>query len=210
MSTALPPKMRMQLDFFQLRDIKIGRRPTRVDMFESSDIPMREFLREGWLRFLKQTKSLCSEEAGWLNTEVEEFLYYLERTRMVKAYKIPTVASFLDLHGVVPKVSLARIGRSMLDFYHDNAVHQNDLTGKSNRNWRLWGEKEFAALSRRNPVRYLNKSRFFHYDEVNEQFSLAAGLHPFLSPILAGHIRDILVYRCRDFFYKRCQRELGQ
>ena len=168
----------MREDFFRLYD-EMGHRPTRVDVLEGSDIPIREFLRHGWLKFLKQVEALSIEEAGWLNTIAEDFLRYLEKTNMTKAYKIPTVGALLDGNNIKTTVSLTEVGQAMLSFYHSKTIHQKDLRDKSNRNWQSWGESKFAELARKNPVYFLSKSRFFHYDEINRMFSLVPELHPF-------------------------------
>ena len=188
--------------FFWLKG-KLNRRPTRVDIYEVSDIPMRKFLREGWLRFLARTDTLCREEAGWLDTEAEEFLIFLERTRMVKAYKIPVIAAFLGEDNLHSAASLMEIGFSMMSFYHSRAIHERDLRDKNNRDWRSWGETEFSQLALKNPIRYLNNSPFFDYDEVGGIFYLTSGLNAFLTAKLASHVRDILEFRRRDFFRRR-------
>ncbi len=65
-----------------------------MDIYEGSDIPMREYLRDGWLRFLESVGQLEPEEASWLDTPAEAFLVEIEQTRMTKAYKLPTIAAF--------------------------------------------------------------------------------------------------------------------
>lgn len=58
--------------------------------------------------------------------------------------------------------------------------------------------------ARRNPVHFLTKgSPFFHYDQINQVFWLDEKLQEYLTPALAGHVRDILEYRRVDFFRKR-------
>ena len=91
----------------------------------------------------------------------------------------------------------------MMAFYRDNPVHQKDLRDGSNKNWREWGIKEFARLAKVNPVRYLSKGRFFHYDEVNKVMYLNPEVEPFLSPQLAAHVEDILEFRRIDYFRRR-------
>jgi len=58
-------------------------------------------------------------------------------------------------------------------------------------------------LARKNPVHFLGNSKYFNYDEINKVFYLSKELEPYLSPCLAGHIRDILEYRRIDYFRKR-------
>ena len=67
-----PLKKRMENDYFRLKD-ELNRRPTRVDIYEGSDIPIREYLKEGWLRFLYRLGQLDSIEESWLDTPAEDF-----------------------------------------------------------------------------------------------------------------------------------------
>ena len=199
-----PLAKRMRDEFFRLRD-ELGRRPTRLQMYTGTDLPFREFLKEGWLRFLDSVGALTEEEKGWLGTPAEEFLREVEKTAFTKAYKLPTLRALLTGEGGIrPSVSLQEIDEEFIRFYHENPLHQRDLRDKSNRNWRSWGVAEFADLARRNPVHFLTKgSPFFHYDEINRVFWLDGRLRPYLTASLAGHLRDILEYRRVDFFRKR-------
>ena len=82
-------------------------------------------------------------------------------------------------------------------------LHQKDLKNRSNRNWRNWGVDGFARLARDNPVKFLSRGKFFHYDEVNKIMYLDADIVPYLTQKLAHHVDDILRYRTTDFFRRR-------
>lgn len=200
-----PLDKRMRDDFARLRE-GLGRRPSRFDIYEGSDIPTRHYLKNGWLRFLKSVDSLTEEEEAWLGTPAEEFLKELERTSMTKSYKIPTISSFLATDGNLSlRVTLDAIGRELERFFRDSKTHQQDLTDKSNRDWPRWTLEQFKKLARRNPVHFLlrSMSNFFHFDEVNQIFSLDSSLEPYAGRSLASHITDILMYRATDYFAKR-------
>jgi len=197
-----PLKKRMINDFYRLMD-NLGRRPTRLDVYTGSDIPMREFLKDGWLRFLESIDELNPLEYSWLNTPAELFLKDLEKTSMSKAYKIPTIGALLSEGTILKKVSLAHIGENFMSFYKDQPLHWKDLQDKSNRNWRNWTLDDFTRLARKNPVHFLSNGRFFNYDEVNKQFYLADEIDPYLGRELAEHVHDILEYKELDYFRKR-------
>jgi superfamily II DNA or RNA helicase len=200
-SDPLPKRMR---DEYQRIKEDLGRRPTRIDMYYRSDIPIREYLTEGWLSWLDKMDELTQEELSWLGTPVEEFLIDIEKTSMSKAYKMPTIGSLLNNDGISKGVSLETIGQNFMDFYVNTPSHQKDLRDKSNRNWRSWDVGKFTSLARKNPVHFLSKSRkFFHYDEINRVFYLDDGLDQFLTPALAQHVRDILDYKTTHYFRRR-------
>lgn len=197
-----PLPVRMRDTYWRLKQ-SLGKRPTRVDIYEGSDIPIREYLKDGWLRFLKSVEELEPEEESWLGTAAEEFLKEIEQTRMTKAYKLPTIWAFLSKGSIVPRVELNEIAEKMRSFYQDYPLHQKDLNNQSNRNWKEWGIKEFARLAKNNPVKFLSRGRFFHYDEINRVMYLDPEIEPFLSPKLAAHVEDILTYRRIDYFRRR-------
>jgi len=202
-----PLKKRMQNDYFRLKD-ELKRRPTRLDIYEGSDIPIREYLKEGWLRFLYNLDQLEPTEKSWMDTPAEEFLREIEKTAMTKAYKIPTIGAFLNgTDGISRLISLETVGTSFMGFYKDNVTHQKDLRDKANRDWRSWDLSKFTELARKNPVHFLSKGKFFHYDEINRNFYLDDSLSHFLGAPLADHIKDILEYRKIDYFRKRFREE---
>ena len=198
-----PLQKRMRDEYFRLKS-ELDHQPTRTELYHGTDLPMREFLREGWLRFLQPLGELTPEETAWLETPAEEFLLTVEKTPFTKAYKIPTLLSLLSQDGdLKARVGLAEIGASFVEFYHGNPLHAKDLEDKSSRGWRSWGAAEFAALARRNPVHFLCKNKFFKYDEINRVFWLDESLQGYLGRSLGDHLRDILEYRRIEFFRKR-------
>lgn len=201
-----PLNLRMKNEYFSLKE-KLGRRPNRLDIYEGSDIPIREYLKKGWLQFLIEIDDQVPEEESWIGTEVEEFLLEIEKTHMSKAYKIPTINSLFENNTISSYVSLERIGQNFMRFYKDVSLHQKDLKDKSNKNWRNWDIGQFEKLAKNNPIKFLSKSKFFHYDEINKVFSISSNLKPYLTPLLAEHLRDILEYKRVNYFSKRYKEE---
>ena len=198
-----PLPVRMLDTYWRIKH-SLGRRPTRLDIYQGSDIPIKEYLRRGWLRFLESAGDLDAEEATWLGGPAEKFLREVERTHLTKAYKLPTIGAFLrDDGGMSGKVGVDEIGRSMMRFYVDHPLHQKDLSNDSNRGWRQWSVDDFTRLARRNPVTFLSRGRFFKYDEVDHVMHLSPKIHPHLTPSFAWHVQDILEFRRIDYFRRR-------
>jgi superfamily II DNA or RNA helicase len=100
-----PLKIRMQEEYFRLKR-ELQRRPSRTEMYESTDLPFREFLKESWLGFFRTVGELTAEEAGWEETSAWEFLREVERTPFNKAYKLPTIGAFLTGGTILAQVNL--------------------------------------------------------------------------------------------------------
>ena len=202
MAKSDPLPERMRDEFLRIKD-DLGRRPTRTEMYHRSDIPIREFLKEGWLAYLGIMGELTEEEKGWIQTPAEEFLLDIEKTSMSKAYKMPTIGSLLGNGSISKQVSLSVIGQNFMDFYVNNRLHQKDLNNKSNRDWAKWDIKKFTDLARKKPVHFLSNGTFFHYDEINKFFYLDDSLDDYLGPTLAYHLKDILEFRNIQYFRRR-------
>ncbi len=155
---------RLQKRYFEIKT-SLGRRPTRAEMYLKLGKKFDKYLRRGWLAFLAEAGESNPEEMRFVGTAAEEFLVELETTKFDKAYKIPTVLTFVTRNGVRSSVHLTDIGRSLNDFYHDCEEHQLDLRERNHRNWQSWGINEFSHLARKKPVKELSKNRFFHYDK---------------------------------------------
>ncbi len=202
----------MAADYYRLKEL-LGRRSGRVDILSGSDIQPRDFMKKGWLEYLNGLKflngqaELTEEEEGWLGSSAEEFLKFLEKTPMTKAYKVPTIGALLEEGTLLERVGLDRVGDSLRRFYVESNLHQKDLREKSNKGWESWGPENFTELARKNPVHFLSKSEFFNYDEINKVFYLAEELEPYLGPELAGHVKDVLEYRRVNYFRRRFKEE---
>ena len=208
-------RTQMEEEYYRLKRY-LGYRPLRVDIQEGIDIQTREYLKrtyqgeKGYLRFLASIGELNGVEQEWLDTIVEEFLYRLERTSMSKSYKIPILLALLTGEKIQKKVSIDEVGERFMNYYLNNQVHQKDLNNKKHEGWKQWSKEEFVKLALDNPVYYLTKgreSKFFEYDEINQEFRLSKELIPKLDSNLARHFQDILKYRSLRYFRRRFKEE---
>lgn len=198
-----PLKKRMVDEYFRLKE-EPKRRPDRLDVFEGSDIPFREYVKEGWLRFLHELDELTDEEGAWLDTPAEGFLRDLEKTSMTKSYKIPAVSSFLTDGSIVQVVPLHEVGEQFKVFLLESPVHQKDMQDKGSRNWQNWKDEKFAEVMRKNPIHFLSKQgKYYHYDEINRVFYLDDSIKGYLGSLMAKHVKDILTWRKINYFRKR-------
>lgn len=203
-----PLKKRMVDEYFRIKG-ELKRRPDRLDVFEGSDIPFREYLKDGWLRFLASIDQLTDEEKAWLDTSAEGLLRDIEKAGMTKSYKIPTLSSLLTSDGdIVKSVHISEIGENFKHYLWESPLHQQDMQDKGSEGWENWPSEKFAEVMRKNPVHFLCKpAKYYHYDEVNKMFYLDDIVEEFLGPSLARHIKDILTWRKINYFRKRFREE---
>lgn len=156
---------------------------------------------DSWLGFLNEMGDLTVDEQGWFNTPAWGFLRELERTSMAKSYKMPTILTFLKGSNIVDSVTLAEIGRSFQEFY-SITKHQIDLQDQRHAGWESWPLPKYMKLAEDNPVHFLSEGRngYFSYNKATKAFSIIEPVKPYLSPLFASHVADILKYKTADYF----------
>ncbi|MBT9133707.1 MAG: putative DNA repair helicase RadD [Firmicutes bacterium] len=197
-----PIKVQLVAEYRDLAK-RFGRRPSREEINLHGGLPFRLYYQrfDSWLRFLEEVCDLTDEEKSWLGTPAEKFLREMERTSMSKSYKVPTIQAFLLGDTIVPRVSLEAIGQSFRDFY-STTKHQVDLQDKRHAAWRTWALEKYMKLAEENPVHFLSQGRngLFAYDKAMREFSIVPAVAPYLSPLMAQHVADVLQYKTADYF----------
>ena len=189
--------VRLENDYFKLKT-QSGKRPLRTDLFEGSDIPTREYLKNGYMQFLNKIDELNDEEKIWLGTKSEGFLQELEKMSMDKLYKIPTISCFIDRNKLLHKVSADRIAESMMGFY-SNLLYAPDMQDSGNKYYLNWTLQKYRSKAIQMPIKFINKSsHYFIYDEINEELILDSEIVKRASVSYIEHIKDILEYRLKS------------
>lgn len=180
---------------------RLGRRPSRSEINDQSAYPFRMYYRKfgSYIEFLAEAGDLREEEAAWLDTPVVDFFKQLERTSMTKSFKMPTLIAFLRDGTIQPNATLDQIGESFIRFFQ-NEKYQIDLRDKRQEGWRTWGIEEFKKMALESPVKYLSQSGPFFYNVATETLSIDTNVWSYLSPLLAEHVRDIIVFKTADYF----------
>jgi len=199
-----PLAKRMKEEYFRVKG-NLGCRPTRLDIYEGIDVNLREYIKDGYLRFLYSINELNEIEEAFLGTIAEELLKELEKTSMTKSYKIPTLLTFIDNSTLKPKVSFEEVGISFMNYYKEYKQHSKDLNNKRHNNWQAWDLNKFTKEALQNPIMNLVNSPkgLFLKDEINKVFYMNEELYPYLNSTLKDHFEDILKVRSIDYFRKR-------
>lgn len=200
-----PLELRLKINYCDIKK-KLGRRPTREDMFEESDIPLKTYTNKykSWLKWLEIVEDLRTEEKEWIDTEVEEFLESLEKTSMSKSYKIPTILAFFRGKYICNKVTLEEVAATHMDFYLNSTSNMQDLCDERHKNILAWTINDYMKNAKNNPIKYLtNSNKFFNYEETTNTFYLNLDIDKINQSLLYEHVMDILRFRKKDYFSKR-------
>lgn len=191
-----PLSERLKEEFYRLKS-ELGRRPGREEIYAGSDMDHREFMREGYLRYLYSLGELSEVEESWIGTETEAFLKEMEKTIMSMSYKIPVLLALTEKKGVV---SYEELGASFMKFYTANQKRALDLElSRGNEHWRTWTQKDYLKKAVSMPVRFLSDKLLLH-EEEKESIRFPDFILSSWSDTLAGHLRDIIGLREKTYY----------
>ena len=197
----------------------LEKRPTRRDMFLKMDenifqkmikSPQLNIFRD-YLKFLDENDELDFEEHTLISTPAHEFLKTLETTNMTKSYKMPILKAFFNEGNIKTEITEDDVYKSMKEFYEYKSNAVDMLKDDSSKDFRNWGKKEYVALARRNPVKFLKKTHgeFFKPKE-GYVLSLSDELKDFIHlESFKNHYKDIIEYRTL-YYYKTRYEEGGK
>lgn len=177
-----PLKEKLKSEFLRVKDV-LNEQPTIMDMEVHSKYPVNIYIKsyKSWLNFLIESENGNKEDEKLYNEKVSnDFLSFIEKTKMTKSYKIPTLLSFM-CNGTVKEVSSIEMGRIFYEFY-SNDVHVKDLSNKKHKKWKDYEYSDFEKLAVDNPIKFLSKSNdeFFKYDKNKKLFSINLELYKLL------------------------------
>ncbi|WP_163470256.1 homing endonuclease associated repeat-containing protein [Fusobacterium sp. IOR10] len=159
----------------------LGKVPSLLDVYTYSEEKIYTYIKEfgSWDNFLLEAGDL-EEYKKLYKISSQDFLKYLEQTRMTKLYKL---ALFLSLFKgkVKQRVTAKEIGLSFKEFYSDknNAL---ELTNKKHEGYKNWEAiKFFDIIAEDYPIKHttgeVEGAKFFKYDKKNKIYSLDNSLY---------------------------------
>ena len=203
-NTRMPFKEKLKNEFNEIKE-NLGRRPSLMEVFNSSNYGLNVYIREfkGWMNFLEIVGELTESEQNYKNSLAGEFLYELEITSMTKSYKIPAILSLLKNGKFLDNVKSEIIGAKFKEFYHCD-FHKIDFNNKIHLNYKQWNSEHFTDLAVKNPVKFLSKSKFFDYDEKIKTFKISSDyLADLRKYSLEKEVEERLDYRNKNYFKRK-------
>ena len=202
-------------EFSSIKD-NLNHRPTRTDLFLKMDESIyRKMIKSSklnifrdYLKFLDENDELEIEEHEFISTPAHEFLKTLETTSMTKSYKMPILKAFYNDGDIKMNITEDDVYKSMKEFYEYKSNSVDMLKDNSTKDFRNWGKKEYVALARRNPVKFLKKTHgeFFKPKE-GYVLSLSDELKDFIHlKSFKNHYKDIIEYRTLYYYKTRYEK----
>lgn len=190
---------------------RIGKRPTRRDLFLGMDDSIITSMKKSskinifrdYLKFLDDNDELNIEEREFVSTPAHEFLKTIETTGMTKSYKMPILKAFYNDGNIKLDITEDDVYESMREFYSIRSNAVDMLKDKSSKNFKSWTEKQYLALARKNPIKFLLKTHGeFFIKKEGYAISLSDELKDYIDlDSFKSHFKDIIEYRTL-YYYK--------
>ena len=209
-------KDRIVLEYESIK-AKIGKRPSRVDLFLGMDDSIITSMKKSskinlfrdYLKFLDDNDELNIEEREFISTPAHDFLKTIETTNMTKSYKMPILKAFYNDGEIKLEITEDDVYKSMREFYSYKSNAVDMLKDKSSKNFASWQKKQYLSLAKRNPIKFLLKthSEFFIKKE-GYAISLSDELKDYINlDSFKNHFKDIIEYRTLYYYKTRYEKK---
>ena len=209
-------KDRIFLEYESIK-AKIGKRPSRVDLFLGMDDSIITSMKKSskinlfrdYLKFLDDNDELNIEEREFISTPAHDFLKTIETTNMTKSYKMPILKAFYNDGEIKLDITEDDVYKSMRQFYSYKSNAVDMLKDKSSKNFASWQKKQYLSLAKRNPIKFLLKthSEFFIKKE-GYAISLSDELKDYINlDSFKNHFKDIIEYRTLYYYKTRYEKK---
>lgn len=209
-------KDRIVLEYESVK-AKIGKRPSRVDLFLGMDDNIITSMKKSskinlfrdYLKFLDENDELNIEEREFISTPAHDFLKTIETTNMTKSYKMPILKAFYNDGEIKLDITEDDVYKSMRQFYSYKSNAVDMLKDKSSKNFKSWQKKQYLSLAKRNPIKFLLKthSEFFIKKE-GYAISLSDELKDYINlDSFKNHFKDIIEYRTLYYYKTRYEKK---
>lgn len=196
-------------DFNRIKE-DLKTRPSRLQMYTYMDDDLYNVIKSrgelnifnDYLGFLNKINESSDEEKLFLNTVAYEFLNTIEKTSMVKTYKMPLLLGFYNAGNIKLKIDEESIFQSFREFYSKPSNTVDLLRHDSTKNFKGFNKKDYLRVAE-NPIKaFLNSAKdFFYRDKL--YFCLNDDLGGFIeNPEFIDNLKILLIIELEDFIRK--------
>ena len=199
-------------EFSSIKD-NLNHRPTRTDLFLKMDENIYQKMIKSsklnifrdYLKFLDDNSELEIEEHEFISTSAHEFLKTLETTSMTKSYKMPILKAFYNDGDIKMAITDDDVYKSMKEFYEYKSNGVDMLKDNSSKDYQNWGKKQYLALAKKNPIKFLNKTHGeFFIKKEGYALALSDDLKDYIHlESFIEHFKDIIEYRTISYYKSR-------
>ncbi|MDD6135079.1 MAG: DEAD/DEAH box helicase family protein [Selenomonadaceae bacterium] len=188
----------------------LGKRPTRVELFEHMDAslyeqclkhPQESPFKHYW-HYLEELGELRPEEQELQGTLAEEFLLEITNTPMTKVYKMPVLLALQGEQKLKSKISYSDILVVWKAFFARDCNWRDLPKVERFQEYQKLSDKWHLAKIKKMPITYLQSE--FLYSKGEWALVFCAEMEPYLkNPVVRAEFEDLVNYRALDYYRRR-------
>ncbi len=201
-------------EYFRIK-ADLNKRPSRLQLFTYMDEEVylntkrrAEYnIFNNYFAFLKDIGELTEEEISFMETKAFIFINELEKTSMVKSYKMPLLLGFYNGGNLKFKLNEDDIYISFRDFYQYGSNGLDMIRHEATKNYLNWGKAEYLRTAKNPQDAFLNSAKDFFYKE-GKLYCMVDELEAFKdNTIFIENFKDVIEFRTRKFYKERLEKE---
>ncbi|MDD7281448.1 DEAD/DEAH box helicase family protein [Floccifex sp.] len=206
-------KEQIRQEYYKVKEILNGKVPTRVELFTYMETEVYEYCLKHskenpfrqYLDFLHENNELTVEEEQLYNSIGKDFLDVIEKTDMVKVYKMPILCSFYNEGNIKLAVTDKDVLKSWKEFF-DHGNNWKDFSANiTYEKYKEMTDKQHLTKAKTMPIKFLKASGNGFFIE-KEGYALA--IRDDLNDVIhlqsfKNHMKDIIEYRTMDYYRRR-------
>lgn len=211
----LTVKIQIQREYFRVKELLDGKRPTRMELFTYMDDDIYQYCVCGdhakenpfrkYLVFLNEMGELSDDEQKLYTGIGREFIETIETTEMNKVYKMPILYSFYNHGNIRLAVTDEEVLESWKEFF-DTGTNWKDFPGiDTYEDYKKLTDKKHLIKAKSMPIKRLKMSgKGFFVEKEGYALALREELGEVVeNVVLKEHMKDVLEYRSMEYYRRR-------
>ena len=211
----LTVKIQIQREYFRVKELLDGKRPTRMELFTYMDDDIYQYCVCGghakenpfrkYLVFLNEMGELSDDEQKLYTGIGREFIETVETTEMNKVYKMPILYSFYNHGNIRLAVTDEEVLESWKEFF-DTGTNWKDFPGiDTYEDYKKLTDKKHLSKAKSMPIKRLKMSgKGFFVEKEGYALALREELGEVVeNVVLKEHMKDVLEYRSMEYYRRR-------
>lgn len=211
----LTVKIQIQREYFRVKELLDGKRPTRMELFTYMDDDIYQYCVCGghakenpfrkYLVFLNEMGELSDDEQKLYTGIGREFIETIETTEMNKVYKMPILYSFYNHGNIRLAVTDEEVLESWKEFF-DTGTNWKDFPGiDTYEDYKKLTDKKHLSKAKSMPIKRLKMSgKGFFVEKEGYALALREELGEVVeNVVLKEHMKDVLEYRSMEYYRRR-------
>ena len=211
-------KMQIQKEYYRVKGLLDGKRPSRMDLFTYMDDDIYRCCVSGshakgnpfqhYLDFLYELGELSADEQELYAGIGREFIQTIETTEMQKVYTMPILYSFYNQGNIRLAVTDEEVLESWKEFFDTGTKWKDFPNVNTYEDYKKVTDKQHLSKAKRMPIRFLKASgKGFFVEKDGYALALRNEIGEVVGNMAFGEqMGDVLGYRSLEYYRRRYEK----